>query len=250
MVRNNCNNLIFSYLLLRRLIGIFAFLLPPACLLLGYLFSQLPLQQSLSYYYYTNVRDLFIGTLICVAVFLITYKCYSRLDHIITTICGIACLGVAFFPSYSIKESVEPVGIFHLIPVVSNKVHFACAALFFILLAFNSLFLFTRTSKTKAATKYKRSRNRIYIGCGITILVSLVTMLVIFLAVADDIIIKYKIIFIVETIMLVSFGISWLVKGETLFKDPPGTARTIKYCKVIRIPACIPGMRKRKHTPG
>jgi len=185
----------------------------------GYLFSKISIQQSISYYYYTNMRDFLVGLLFCVSMFLITYRGYLVIDNLVTSLCGIAGMGIAIFPCLYDPDKGLPVGIFQLRSETSYIIHLSCAGLFFFLLAMNSMFLFT-ISKGPKKTENKKKRNRIYYGCGITILLSLITLAVLFKT-NKEAIDKYKVTLIMETIMLFAFGISWLVKGETLYKDTP-----------------------------
>lgn len=220
MFRSRNRSIIISYISLRRLIGILGMLLPFICVLGGILISDLTIRSSISSYYHTNMRDFFVGILVGVSLFLMTYKGYERIDNIVTGIIGFTGLGVAIFPCRYSLASTEPLGIFQINPTISNKIHLVCAFTFFFLLAINSIFLFTLTkNKDIPKTKDKKIRNYIYIGCGIIILLSLVILLIRSLVgagVEND-----KTLLIFETIMLLAFGTSWLVKGRTLFKDKP-----------------------------
>lgn len=207
---------IISYKALRRLIGILGIMLPFVCVLGGWLFSKESIQSSISLYYYTNMRDFLVGLLFLVSMFLITYKGKLVIDMVVSTITGIAGLGVAIFPCLIEQCCPHGVGIFQLYPVNSNVIHLTCAALFFTLLAINSIFLFTRLDKP--VTPEKLIRNRIYITCGIIILACLVG-LVISMILSPEFRANTRIILILETIALLAFGTSWLIKGETLFVD-------------------------------
>ncbi len=193
-------------------------LLPFICVFGGLLISGIPICSSISSYYHTNMRDIFVGILIGVSLFLMTYKGYEKIDNIVTAMSGLAALGVVIFPSRCSFVSTEPLGIFQISPTISDKIHAVCSVIFFILLAINSIFLFTLTkSRDIPKTRNKKIRNYIYIGCGIIILLSLVILLVrslVGVEVEND-----KTLLIFETIMLLAFGVSWLVKGKTLFKD-------------------------------
>jgi len=219
-LRERNRSLIISYLSLRRLIGILGMLLPFICVFGGLVFSDLPIRSSISSYYHTNMRDFFVGLLVGVSLFLMTYKGYERIDNMITAIIGLTGLGVAIFPCLKSSTSTEAVGIFQINPVISNNIHLICAFTFFFLLAINSIFLFTLTkSEDIPKTKDKKIRNYIYIGCGIIILLSLAILLIrslVGVEVEND-----KTLLVFETIMLLAFGVSWLVKGKTLFKDRP-----------------------------
>lgn len=219
MFRDRNQSIIISYLALRRLIGILGILLPFICVLGGFIFANLCFQESISYYYHTNMRDFFVGLLISVSMFLITYKGYEKIDFIITTITGIFGLGIPFFPCLYNKTSIEPVGIFQINPALSDKIHLTCASIFFILLAINSMFLFTLSKKDVPKTKNKIIRNRIYVACGVVILLSLLALLILMLVMGYEEVKETSLILLLETIMLIAFGISWLIKGKTLFKD-------------------------------
>ncbi|MHC1705386.1 MAG: hypothetical protein AB9846_15880 [Tenuifilaceae bacterium] len=54
------NSIIISYKALRRLIGILGILLPVICIIGGFWFAKDPVQQSISLYYYTNMRDFLV----------------------------------------------------------------------------------------------------------------------------------------------------------------------------------------------
>jgi len=213
-------SLIVSYKALRRLIGIMGILLPIINILGGCLIAKLPIQQSISMYYYTNMRDFFVGLMFVVSLFLITYKGYNTLDLITSIITGAAGLGVAIFPCFSEMYIGQKVGIFQLSPETSFIVHLTCAALFFVLLAFTSVFLFTRKHKdSNLVTPQKKIRNIIYVVCGILMLACVLGMLLSILILTKEQRYDSKIILILESIALFSFGVSWLVKGETLFRD-------------------------------
>lgn len=114
-------SMILSYKALRRLIGVFGILLPFTCILGGWSIARIPVQETISAYYYTNMRDFFTGLMFVVSLFLITYKGYTVIDFVITTITGIMGLGVALFPCYNELFKTQKVGIFQLLPNTSDK---------------------------------------------------------------------------------------------------------------------------------
>ncbi len=216
------NEIINSYIALRRVIGISGMMLPFVCVAGGALISGICTQESISFYYYSNMRDFFVGLMAVVSMFLITYKGYSRLDDAVTTSSGVMGLGLTLFPCMFSAGSADRVGIFLLRQELSDTIHVTCAGLFFILLALNSIFLFTRSSHKKSEFTFKKKiRNIIYISCGIIMLVSLLLLLVLTLVLGKEAIDQYKIPLVLEIVMLLAFGISWLIKGETLLRDLP-----------------------------
>lgn len=149
------------------------------------------------------------GILTAASIVLMCYDGYDWRDNLITTISGVFGIMIVIFPC---NCSVAPdyVGVFQLAVKTSNTIHCFAACVFFILLSFNSLFLFTLG---ESGTKMKRVRNIIYRACGVGMLAALVLMVLPIQFFAKT--------FIVETIALTFFGISWLVKGQVfgLFKD-------------------------------
>lgn len=210
------DNMDISFIRLRQLIGILGILLPFICIIGNSIFSEISIQRSISFYYHTNMRDFFVGMLILVGLFLVTYKGYDRLDNIISSLSGIAAMGVAIFPCL-FQSTEQLMGIFLINNGLTNIIHFTCASVFFTLLAFNSIFLFTKSGNV-IKTRQKKSRNIVYIVCGLLIVISLLILALILLIgkVDTD---QTITVLVFETIMLFAFGVSWLVKGETFLRD-------------------------------
>jgi hypothetical protein len=106
------------------------------------------------------------------------------------------------------------VGTFQINPIVSGILHNICAIGFFILLAYNSYFLFTKSGGNM--TENKKKRNIIFRVCGIGMAASFLFIIPI------SIFEWWGGIWIVETIALAFFGISWLTKAgcyRWLFRD-------------------------------
>jgi hypothetical protein len=211
-------HVLISYKNLRRLIGILGLSLPVICLA-GPLFFKYPVQPSISHCYYTNVRDVFIGIMIGVSMFLVTYDGYNKVDDWITNITGVFGFGIALCPCFCFSSTVSQVGFLNLSPSLSDTIHITSAVLFFLLLAINSIFLFTKSDGRGSMTKNKKRRNVLFVTCGIVILLSLLALLLLRLRLGEIEFNNSPIVFIIESVMLVAFGISWLVKGETLWRD-------------------------------
>ncbi len=223
-LRTSSDRIIISYKALRRLIGVLGILLPFICMLGGWLFACDPVQPSISLYYYTNMRDFLVGLLFVVSLFLMTYKGTYKIDMVVTTITGIAGLCVALFPCYNEALEEQRVGIFQLYPETSNVVHLTFAAIFFLLLAINSYFLFTRI--IDAVTPQKLKRNTIYRICGIVIFICLIGLFASMILFSPEQRASSRIVLIFETIALLAFGVSWLVKGQTIWPDRVAPAST------------------------
>ncbi len=200
--------MIHSYLGLRRVIGWIGLLLPFILMAGGYfIFDGKPTMYSLSMYYFTGMRDVFVGSLFAIGLFLFFYRGYDKWDDWIGNIAGFCAICTAIFPTT--RTGTGPLDL-------PGKIHFAVATIFFLLLAVFSLFLFTR--KQGKPTRGKIIRNTIYIICGSIMLACLFGMGIFFLVHKKNPL-ESRFIFWSEVLGLVSFGISWLTKGGTLYPD-------------------------------
>jgi hypothetical protein len=199
---------IHSYLSLRKAVGWIGILLP-FVLVFGHLiiFGGDSLLTNMSVYYHTGMRDLFVGAICAIALFLFFYRGYDRWDNISANLAGFFALGVAFFPT--VEEGPWD---------WKAQVHFYSAACFLVILALISIFLFTRGEEY--STEMKKKRNLIYRVCGIVMLIALAAVEIFFLF-FDGKNSDTKFVLIAETVTLIAFGISWLTKGGTLYPDKP-----------------------------
>lgn len=152
-------------------------------------------------------------------ILLICYDGYDKQDKIVCTLAGIFGLLICLFPCQNLPNAIAInsstlVGTFQLPANISGWIHNIVAIIFFGLLAYNSYFLFTKSSGE--VTPEKRKRNIIFKVCGIGMVASFVLLIpLLLLEVAAA-------IWIVEAIALMFFGISWLTKSQCyawLFKD-------------------------------
>lgn len=207
-IKQDHTALIHSYHSLRKAVGWIGILLP-LVLILGHIVifgGDEPLD-NMSVYYHTGMRDIFVGSICAIALFLFFYRGYDRWDDISADIAGLSALGVAFFPTVADGPWDW-----------AAWVHFICAAFFLVILALISIFLFTRGEEHP--TGMKRNRNIIYRVCGIIMLTSLAAIALFFLL-FDGINSDSGFVLIAETVTLMAFGISWLTKGGTLYPDKP-----------------------------
>jgi len=210
------NNITISYLTLRKAIGVLALALPLILVLAGLFGGAIPMEQSISQYYWSTAGDIFVGCLVAFGVFLISYNGYDRKDRVITFIAGLAMLIVAFFPC---EGTAEPDYVFMFLPPQANHIiHYGAAIVTFSLMGVMSMFQFTQTSGVM--TEAKKKRNKIYRICGYVIFGAILGMAIIKLIpaifIATNVI---RLFFWVESSVLWAFGVSWLVKGEALIKD-------------------------------
>lgn len=209
---------VISYRTIRRSIGYLGILLAPALFILSHILGCRQLQPSISHYYYTMSGSLLVGTLCAVGLFLISYKGFGPIDDRATNIAGVFAFGVAFFPTGNYAESMCAV-FKYPDSALRGYIHFGSAALLFITLAYISFFLFTISKGVK--TRQKISRNRVYRTCAV-LMIFFIAMVPVFSISAIKVHFEqYCPTFWMETGALVSFGISWLVKGEVILEDKP-----------------------------
>jgi len=212
---NKPDPLLISFMTLRKMVGFLGVSIPAVMIAGTFIIGGCThIQNSISHYYYTVMGDVFVGFLISTGIFLICYKGYDLKDNIASFLAGISILCVALFPTSQNEDAGCVIRTLSNIPLRAN-VHYISAALFYLILSYMSLFLFTKSAGIK--TKQKIARNRVYRVCGVMILV---VLLLIFL---EDYIPgldkSLKPTFWLEWVANLSYGISWLIKGEFFLKD-------------------------------
>ena len=206
------SSLVLSYLNLRKAIGIIGASLPFA-LVIGKILLEGPgIQSSISSYYYTNMRDVFVGSLCAIAVFLMSYKGYERKDAVAGDLACIFALGIALFPT---TTNINPTSQDRLVGVL----HYLSAVLFFLTLAYFSLVLFRKSNPAKIRTRKKIQRNMVYTVCGYTILACIALLGLKSLLPEESPVNNLNPVFWLESIAVFVFGVSWLTKGEAILKD-------------------------------
>lgn len=194
---------------LRKAIGWLGFSLAIIVLLLCIIYDCVPGEHifpdsiSATYYYAPTITP-FMIILGAASIILVCYRGYTWFDDLINTLTGLFGLGICLFPCYNGKYDL--VGTFQVSPRISGHIHNISAALFFILLAYNCLFLFTKSEKEM--TRNKKIRNIIYYTCGGGMVLALVA---IFLVSKFNI---YAGTWAVEAVALAFFGIAFLTKAD------------------------------------
>lgn len=208
----------------RRLIGLLGFVLPVVVVLSGFdIYGSV--QDSFSDYCGLGSRNLFTIMMLIVAWFLIKYKGYDFIDNFSGKLTGILAFGVVFFPSSASDWQAV--------------LHFLSATGLFLMFSFFCLFLFTKTAKSlpnnlwhtlmsfrfgviksnESGTHLKKKRNKVYITCGLFILLGMIITVIYNLFWQDTVISIIKPVLLLEWLMIWAFAFSWLVKGEIIWSD-------------------------------
>lgn len=196
----------------RQLVGGLGIFFPFVLIASSKLLFGTELQISLSHYYHTGVRDIFVGILFLMGAFLIFYKGYNDVsfDEWLSTAAGVCAIGTALFPTFTSPKATRD-------ELIIGYIHFGFALTFLVILGLFVLIYFRRSFG--AVCQEKLRRNKIYTVCGWLIFASVACIIVILcLPTHTQVAInEYKPVLFLETIAIVSFGVAWLIKGEWLF---------------------------------
>ena len=214
--------LLRSFYRVRQALGLLGLMLP-VLLILGGAMSLGGVEPSISDYYHTILRDIFVGTMSAIGLFLIAYPGHRRRvgermsDDFVTTIAGVAAFGVAFFPNEGRFDPEAGETISALTQaVLGNRAaalaHYASATVFLLALAYICLVKFARTARPM--------RRRVYRVCGWTILAATVGVVIasVFKIAGPDgpqaVVIRFQIVLWLEVAAVWAFSIAWLTKGR------------------------------------
>lgn len=211
------SNEVLTYRRIRKAIGWLGISLPFVLLILSMIPFYINRKQTytISNYYYTNGRDIFVGILCAIGLFLFTYKGHKnsnifKNDSLLTNLAGGLAFGIALLPTNADCK----LKIYTLIPVCSDYIgyaHIIFAGLFFIILAIICIKVFTIGDKGGF-------ENPVYKIFGWTIIVSIILFVIFGYVLDAPDILK----FVFEAIALIAFGISWLIKGRVIDKGRIG----------------------------
>lgn len=216
--QNPQDEFIVSYKTLRKAVGYIGLLMPIIVRLGARYFEQIPSNTSISAYYYTSMRDVFVGALAAIGVFLFFYRGPDTQDNVLTNFAGACAVAIGLFPT---EPEYHPL-ILAKFPQLMSDVcyrnhgplgfHIYVVGLFFLIISYMTICRFTRPSQSYI-TKQKRWRNKVYIVCGVVMIICIILVVVIK---ANS---PAASIFWPETVAIVAFGIAWLTKGQAILKD-------------------------------
>jgi hypothetical protein len=235
------NELIVSYLFLRRIVGWIGTLLPIVLLVGNGLFPGAPRPDSISGYYYTDMRNVFVGALCALGVFLVAYRGYDVADDVITDVAGLATIGVAFCPTKPavctggtgvcpassvarLSTSLEVVGDIHLLLAASALIALGLMALRFAKrgntppdLGLIDRLRYGLGFGAPAGDWQRRYRGEtsIYRVSGLTVL-GCVAAAALSNLLPASVKANWALLFIFESGAIFAFGVSWIVKGRAI----------------------------------
>ena len=243
MLQDDDPRLDLHFLAVRQGIGFLGLILPTALYVYGRS-GEGRMQPSISEFYYTAMGDVFVGCLVAIGVFLLSYRGYRAKparfplgDRGTSIIAGLAALGVALLPAGAdpafarcitgtttgpcagtLPDPTLMTG-FHFI---TGPLHFAAAGVFFAALAYFCLVLFPMGGKRRPDGSAALSLEHItYYACGMVLIAAILGGLAYLVLPFKDQLRAVNYIFWVETAGVLAFSLAWLVKGDAL-KKPLG----------------------------
>jgi hypothetical protein len=194
---------------------------------------------AISAYYYSPMRNFFIGSLSVLGTLLICYR-YQRVDKIAGIVAGLCVIGLAIFPrDPGTNATTQEIWI--------GRAHWAFSIGFLLTIVFMVLYLFTLSDKNpslmqqeknwfwtivytvrrpfmrsgqKTLPRRKLWRNRAYLVCGGIMIVFLVLCLTdqVFYS-SNPQLESISPVFWCELIPLLAFSFAWIVKGVGIWQD-------------------------------
>ena len=260
------NQLVVNYMYLRKTVGWVGTLLPIILIAGNAIFFTTVLPDSMSSYYYTNMRNVFVGSLCALGVFLIAYVGYDDADRWITNVAGAAAIGVAFCATKptvcgtsALTCGPPAVRSLTLEQEIVGDVHLGLAAVAFLGLGAMAM----RFAKLPPSPEPRppgplywlrdslgyplpgqpdmrgpdeKRDDVIYRVCGAAIVICVVLA-----ALANLLPQSFKndvpVLFILEALAVFAFGVSWFVKGQTLI---PALRARIQRRRMLREAAALP----------
>lgn len=210
--------LVADYVYLRKAVGWVGTLLPVILLVANPVALRLEhsscawLPASVSGYYYSPVRNILVGALCALGLFLIAYVGDNLGDRVITDLAGLFALGVALVPTTPTTASppspaCETVARLSARQQFAGDVHAVSSVLFFLFLAWMAI-RFTTNSPQDLR------RNWVYRICAIVIL-ACATAAVITNFLPSSLRPPFPWLFLYEAVGVFAFGVSWFVKGAS-----------------------------------
>ena len=208
------------------------------------------IEGSISAYYHTGMREVFVAILAALGIFLLCYKGPERWDVIASKLAGLAAILVAVLPTHEPSREATDTGerlpdsvtLFSgpdaADPEIIGTLHYASAAVFFVTVALMALFLFTKT-RSAAPTGRKRLRNLVYRVSGVTILAAIATIAVDKLMLGSRWSNGTSFVFWMETVAVTAFGVAWLTKAEVILKDRPNEVPAAVGVAGGRLPSAV-----------
>ena len=197
-----------SYFNLRLGMGIIGIFLPLLLWLVAYVISSQGLLPSMSAYYHSVARDVFVGALFAIGAAAFLYKGYSHKENIAMNLAGIFAVGVAVFPTDCPDEIARTM----CEGPTFRGIHATSAILFFLMIAYVCLFRSKDTLSTVKDEARRKRFSRLYLIIGILMILLPLLVLIKSYGYMNFIGVRSA-VFWMEALAIWSFSAFWLVKS-------------------------------------
>ena len=177
----------------------------------GAVLHEVGLESSISDYYHSEARlpwlttrDIFVGGLIAVGACLYLYKGFSNKENVALNLAGVFAVFVALLPTAAAGQPGD----------VVSTLHGTFAVLFFLCIAYVSLFRSRDTLYLLPAAKRSRYR-RLYTATGVAMVASPAMAVVLSFALSPTSTVN-TVTFWVETFAVWSFAAYWIIKTREM----------------------------------
>lgn len=197
-------HILSTYFWLRLGMAIIGIVFPLVLWLVGLIVGY-ELQGSISAYYHTPMRDVFVGSLCAIGAFLFLYKGYSGIENHALNVAGVFAVIIALFPT-SLPSNIA-IQEYRCEAFTAPLVHGIAAIIFFLSIAFVSIFLSPQSVKN-LPEKRRRVFTLLYrcLGAGMVVLPLLIVVLLKLLGETQSL------VFWVELVAVWNFSAYWIVK--------------------------------------
>jgi hypothetical protein len=190
-----------SYLALRIGIGVIGLAFPLILWWIGYFFFDIRLRPSMSAYYGTPMRNVFVGLLFVVGAFLYLYKGFSNRENV-----ALNCAGLS-------------AGVVALVPEGTSWAHGTFAIFLFLCVGYVTIFRNGDTLEYILDTKRKALYKHTYRTLGALMIVLPLVAYVLISGLQYHLDVKKKnIVFGVELAGIWAFAAYWLVKSREIWR--------------------------------
>ncbi|MEM6614738.1 MAG: hypothetical protein AAF652_21350 [Cyanobacteria bacterium P01_C01_bin.72] len=208
-----------TYFSTRVIIASLSIIFPFLLWLVGMLLLDLKLQGSISAYYHTQLRDVFVGILFAVGASLYSYKGYTTTEDFVLDGAGFLAVGIALIPTSAPAEKLA------CDTFTAPFWHGICAISFFAAIAYVCIF---QAKGSLEKSPLSRERKQFYYGIywilGILIL-ALPIGAALWLTVIGE---TGSIVFWIEAAAILVFSFYWIIK--TLEVRESGLEEMEQFC--------------------
>ena len=195
-----------SFLKTRLVVGFIGVLMPPVIVFGNMLiFGQFGFEPSLSDYYFTGMRNWFVGSLWAIGAGLLVYLAARRnaWDSRFSFVAGLLAIAVALLPTNAPNTATT----------VTSTLHVVCAGTLFALLGVICFRFGSRDGRRSDRTPlWRRTWRSVHRACALIVWAAVLVSV----AFATFGAARGHVVLVGETIAVLAFGVSWFLKGSEI----------------------------------